>query len=148
MTRTAPEFSSDTEPTIPNMSNSDSGPELEKAAVANGHDRDRDRDHDLPAGAEEKRADKVNANGATDQEKADVAAAPADSPAGPPRTAHGFTWLLIVAAILMANFLFATDNTIAANIQPAVVKDFESLNKLAWMGVAFLASSWGTNFFW
>ncbi|KAK3936554.1 putative MFS drug efflux [Diplogelasinospora grovesii] len=62
--------------------------------------------------------------------------------------AHGFVWLLIVASILMANFLFATDNTIAANVQPAVVKDFESLDKLAWLGVAFLASSWGTNFFW
>ncbi|AEO71468.1 uncharacterized protein THITE_124439 [Thermothielavioides terrestris NRRL 8126] len=62
--------------------------------------------------------------------------------------AHGFIWVLIVAGILMANFLFATDNTIAANIQPAVVKDFQSLNKLAWLGVAFLASSWGTNFFW
>lgn len=73
---------------------------------------------------------------------------PVEAAALPPRTAHGFVWLLIVAGILMANFLFATDNTIAANIQPAVVKEFQSLDKLAWMGVAFLAASWGTNFFW
>jgi len=48
----------------------------------------------------------------------------------------------------MANFLFATDNTIAAKIQPAVVNDFKSLDKLAWLPVAFLASSWGTNLLW
>lgn len=65
-----------------------------------------------------------------------------------PRKAHGFTWLLIVTSILMANFLFATDNTIAANIQPAVVKDFASLDKLAWLPIAFFASSWGTNLLW
>ncbi|KAK3293712.1 major facilitator superfamily-domain-containing protein [Chaetomium fimeti] len=66
----------------------------------------------------------------------------------PPRTAHGIIWVLIVASILMANFLFATDNTIAANIQPAVIRQFNSLDKLAWLGVAFLAASWGANFFW
>jgi hypothetical protein len=66
----------------------------------------------------------------------------------PPRTAHGLVWLLIVTSILMANFLFATDNTIAVNVQPAVIRDFESLDELAWLAVAFLASCWGTNFFW
>lgn len=71
--------------------------------------------------------------------------APASSP---PRTAQGLVWLLVVSSILMANFLFATDNTIAANIQPAVIRQFESLDKLAWLGVAFLAACWGTSFFW
>lgn len=66
----------------------------------------------------------------------------------PPRTAHGFVWLLIVTSILMANFLLATDNTIAANVQPAVIRESQSLDKLAWLGVAFLASSWGTDLFW
>ena len=66
----------------------------------------------------------------------------------PPRSAHGFVWLLICASIYMANFLFATDNTIAANIQPAVVRAFGSLDKLAWLPVAFFASSWGTCFLW
>lgn len=65
-----------------------------------------------------------------------------------PRSVHGFSWTLVVASILMANFLFATDNTIAANIQPAVIQTFQSLNKLAWLGVAFMMSSWGTCFFW
>lgn len=48
----------------------------------------------------------------------------------------------------MANFLFAMDNTVAANIQPAVVNDFASLDRLTWLPVAFFASSWGTNFLW
>lgn len=65
-----------------------------------------------------------------------------------PRSVHGFSWALVVASILMANFLFATDNTIAANIQPAIIQTFQSLNKLAWLGVAFMMSSWGTCFFW
>lgn len=69
-------------------------------------------------------------------------------PLASPRNVHGFAWLITVASILLANFLFATDNTIAANIQPAVVKDFASLDKLAWLPIAFLASSWGTNLLW
>jgi len=72
-----------------------------------------------------------------------------ETPASPsPRTVQGFIWLLVVSSILMANFLFATDNTIAANIQPAVIRQFESLDKLTWLGVAFLAACWGANFFW
>jgi len=66
----------------------------------------------------------------------------------PPRNVHGFIWFLVVGSILMANFLFATDNTIAANIQPAVVKDFASLDKLVWLPVAFFMSSWGTDLLW
>lgn len=66
----------------------------------------------------------------------------------PPRTAHGVVWFLIVASILMANFLFATDNTITATIQPSVIQTFQSLDKLSWLGPAFLMSSWGTNFLW
>ena len=58
-----------------------------------------------------------------------------------PRNTHGFVWILIVTSVLKANFLFATDNTIAANIQPAVVKDFASLDKLAWLPIGFFASS-------
>ncbi|CRG86687.1 hypothetical protein PISL3812_03697 [Talaromyces islandicus] len=65
--------------------------------------------------------------------------------AASPRKIHGISWVLVVGSVLTANFLFATDNTIAANIQPAVVQSFSSLDKLAWLTVAFFASSWGTN---
>lgn len=79
--------------------------------------------------------------GATEDASADGASKPS------PRSVHGFSWTLVVASILMANFLFATDNTIAANVQPAVIQTFQPLNKLAWLGVAFMMSSWGTCFF-
>ncbi|KAI9705762.1 MAG: hypothetical protein M1820_005010 [Bogoriella megaspora] len=71
-----------------------------------------------------------------------------ENPPASPRKAHGFPWLLLVTSILMANFLFAIDNTVAANVQPAVVKAFSSLDKLAWLPIAFFASSWGTNLLW
>jgi len=83
-----------------------------------------------------------------DNEKCIAVGNDVPKPSASPRNAHGFVWLVIVTSILMANFLFATDNTIAANIQPAVVKDFASLDKLAWLPIAFLASSWGTNLLW
>ncbi|KAL8943096.1 MAG: hypothetical protein Q9216_001296 [Gyalolechia sp. 2 TL-2023] len=66
----------------------------------------------------------------------------------PPRNVHGLAWFLVVMSILMANFLFATDNTVAANIQPAVVQAFASLDKLVWLPVAFFMSSWGTDLLW
>lgn len=88
----------------------------------------------------------LEANDNVDNEKGVATDAAADKPS--PRSVHGVSWFLVVASILMANFLFATDNTIAANIQPAVIQTFQSLNKLAWLGVAFMMSSWGTCFFW
>ena len=65
-----------------------------------------------------------------------------------PRNVHGLVWFLVVMSILMANFLFATDNTIAANIQPEVVRAFASLDKLVWLPVAFFMASWGTDLLW
>lgn len=92
---------------------------------------------------------RLNTADDVDNEKGFTEDATADGASKPsPRSVHGFSWTLVVASILMANFLFATDNTIAANIQPAVIKTFQSLNKLAWLGVAFMMSSWGTCFFW
>ncbi|CDM37181.1 hypothetical protein DTO013E5_8433 [Penicillium roqueforti] len=35
------------------------------------------------------------------------------------RTITGFKWILVVTAILSSHMLFALDNTIVANIQPA-----------------------------
>ncbi|ROW10893.1 hypothetical protein VPNG_05315 [Cytospora leucostoma] len=116
------------------MSTSDStGPDYDKARAANKK----------PSYLDTEKSVVTEPGGANAAEgEAEV-----DGPASP-RAAHGVVWVLIVTSILMANFLFATDNTIAANIQPAVVKQFKSFDKLAWPCVAFLASSWGTNFFW
>lgn len=115
-----------------------SGPEKPTVATENGHQL-----------KEEKHGDLDEASDNVDNEKGVATDGAADAASNPsPRSVHGISWFLVVASILMANFLFATDNTIAANIQPAVIKTFQSLNKLAWLGVAFMMSSWGTCFFW
>lgn len=138
MADSATDHSSRNDPTIANMSTSDStGREYDQAVVANGNGIQ----PGTPDGFDNNEKGTVADPSGTDEETEVILPAS-------PRRAHGIVWILIVTSILMANFLFATDNTIAANIQPAVIKDFQSLNKLAWLGVAFLAASWGTNFFW
>lgn len=66
----------------------------------------------------------------------------------PPRDAHGVVWVLIVLSILSSTFLFALDNTIVADVQPAIVKRFGAIEKLPWLSVAFLVSAAGTNLVW
>ncbi|TRX96508.1 hypothetical protein FHL15_002780 [Xylaria flabelliformis] len=65
-----------------------------------------------------------------------------------PRKATGLSWILIVISILSSAFLFALDNTIVADIQPAVVRDFQSVDKLTWLPVAFLLGASSTNLLW
>jgi MFS family permease len=51
-------------------------------------------------------------------------------------------------AIYSSQFLFALDNTIVANVQPVIVSDFKSVEKLPWISVAFLIGAAGTNLIW
>jgi MFS family permease len=44
-------------------------------------------------------------------------------------------------SILVGLFLFALDNTIVADVQPAIVEEFQSVDKLAWLASAFFLSS-------
>lgn len=66
----------------------------------------------------------------------------------PPRDVHGIKWVLLVLSILSSTFLFALDNTIVADVQPAIVKRFGSIDKLPWLSVAFLVAAAGTNLVW
>ncbi|KAI5805836.1 MFS drug efflux transporter [Geopyxis carbonaria] len=61
----------------------------------------------------------------------------------PPRKVKGILWVLVVTAILSSHFLFALDNTIVANIQPAIIEQFSSVDKLSWVSVGFALSSCG-----
>ena len=117
---------SNADPTVAGMSTNDKGSQPVLAAASN---------------------DGQNTTSSDDEKNVAVSD---DEPKPPtsPRNVHGFVWVLVVTSVLMANFLFATDNTIAANIQPAVVKDFASLDKLAWLPIGFFASSWSTNLLW
>ena len=74
-------------------------------------------------------------------------AAPAEQQK-PPRDVHGIKWVFAVASVLASTFLFALDNTIVADIQPAIIKNFGEVNKLPWLAVAFLVAAAGTNLVW
>ncbi len=65
-----------------------------------------------------------------------------------PRDIHGIKWALAVLSILISTFLFALDNTIVADVQPAIVERFGQVDKLPWLSVAFLVAASGTNLVW
>ncbi|KAK0660106.1 major facilitator superfamily domain-containing protein [Cercophora samala] len=68
---------------------------------------------------------------------------PTDAPAegdqnASPRNIHGVIWALVVVAILSSIFLYSLDNTVVADITPAVVNNFGDALKLPWLSVGFL----------
>ncbi len=65
-----------------------------------------------------------------------------------PRKVHGIKWAFVVSSVLASTFLFALDNTIVADVQPAIVERFGEVNKLPWLSVAFLVAAAGTNLVW
>ncbi|KAJ5525432.1 MFS drug efflux transporter [Penicillium frequentans] len=66
----------------------------------------------------------------------------------PPRDIQGWKWIAVVLAILSSTFLFALDNTITANIQADIVRDFEAVNKLSWISVGLVMSASATVLLW
>lgn len=66
----------------------------------------------------------------------------------PPREFHGLSWILVIVSILCSTFLFGLDNTIAADVQPAIIERFNSVNKISWVSVAFMMGAGSTNLFW
>jgi len=46
-------------------------------------------------------------------------------------------------AFLVGLFLFALDNTIVADVQPAIVDRFNSVNKISWLATAFFLAAAG-----
>lgn len=66
----------------------------------------------------------------------------------PPRDISGWKWGLVVTAILSSIFLYALDNTVVADIQPVIVTDFHSVEKLTWLSAAFLLGATATNLVW
>ena len=66
----------------------------------------------------------------------------------PPRDITGWKWIVVVLSILSSTFLFALDNTIVADIQPVIVRQFDSVSKLSWLSVSFLIGAAATNLVW
>lgn len=79
------------------------------------------------------------------QEEQDL---PVSSPTQDGRQLHGFKWVLAISSVLTSTFLFGLDTTIVADIQPAIVGEFDSLDRLPWISVAFLLLSASTTLFW
>ncbi|KAE9377238.1 MFS general substrate transporter [Stipitochalara longipes BDJ] len=75
----------------------------------------------------------------SDDEKAQV-----NSPQDPVRTVNGLKWVLICAGFYFSGFLYGLDNTIAADIQSAVIESFGDISKLAWLGSGFPLGSIAT----
>ncbi|KAK1765886.1 major facilitator superfamily domain-containing protein [Phialemonium atrogriseum] len=81
----------------------------------------------------------------TGQANSHVDAAPVDIS---PRSIHGWKWAVAYMAMLSTTFLFALDNTIVADIQPAIVHDYGNVELLPWIGTGFALGtmailSWG-----
>ncbi|KAG8626046.1 hypothetical protein KVT40_006447 [Elsinoe batatas] len=55
-----------------------------------------------------------------------------------PRDVHGFMWFLVVISILSSIFLYSLDNTIVADVTPAITNRFGNAALLPWLSVAFL----------
>ena len=45
-----------------------------------------------------------------------------------------------MSSILVGLFLFALDNTVVADVQPAIVLEFQSVSQIAWLGTGFFLS--------
>ncbi|KAF4961863.1 hypothetical protein FSARC_10021 [Fusarium sarcochroum] len=54
-----------------------------------------------------------------------------------PRNIHGWKWAVSYTAMLSTTFLFALDNTIVAEIQPAILGDLGAIELLPWVGTGF-----------
>lgn len=66
------------------------------------------------------------------------------SPQESVRAVTGFRWVLICAGFYFSGFLYGLDNTIAADIQSAVIESFGDVSKLAWLGSGFPLGSIAT----
>lgn len=66
----------------------------------------------------------------------------------PPRDVTGWKWILASIAIQSSIFLYSLDATIVAAIQPIIVSEYNAVNKLAWLSVAFQLGATATNMVW
>lgn len=55
-----------------------------------------------------------------------------------PRNVHGLTWALVCLVSLMT---YGLDMTIAADVQATIIVQFDSVDRLAWVGSGFLLGS-------
>ena len=54
-----------------------------------------------------------------------------------PRTVHAWKWAAAVVSLYIGALIYGLDGTIAADIQSAVIEQFDEVEKLTWIGTAF-----------
>lgn len=117
--------------------------------VGDGEKAAPDSSHLAPPDTTANRASGQNSELTSGQESlADEKASPPPEAQKSPRDIHGFKWVLAVVAVLSSTFLFALDNTIVADVQPAIIDRFGSITKLAWLSASFLLAAASTNLVW
>lgn len=57
-------------------------------------------------------------------------------------------WIIIVTTMMASTFLFSLDNSIVAEIQPAIIQSLGGVEKLGWLGVSFVLGTLATIIFW
>ncbi|KAK1770262.1 major facilitator superfamily domain-containing protein [Phialemonium atrogriseum] len=68
--------------------------------------------------------------------------------ATPPREVHGITWFCIVVSMLGSTFLYALDNTVVADVQADILRTLGGVEKLPWLGTAFVWATMSTIPIW
>lgn len=58
-------------------------------------------------------------------------------PEASPHNMGKFRWILTIGALYSATLLYGLDTTIVANVQVSILKSFEHVNQLTWIGAAF-----------
>ena len=81
---------------------------------------------------------------ATDEEKGQIAPETVSPPPEMTRAVRGWKWVLVCVGFYFSGFLYGLDNTIAADIQSAVVDTYGDISKLTWLGTGFPLGSIAT----
>ncbi|KAK0760475.1 hypothetical protein N5P37_006669, partial [Trichoderma harzianum] len=58
-----------------------------------------------------------------------------------PRNVHGLRWALVCISIYVSLMTYGLDMTIAADVQATIIVQFDSVDRLAWVGSGFLLGS-------
>ncbi|MCJ1367960.1 hypothetical protein MMC16_007098 [Acarospora aff. strigata] len=74
----------------------------------------------------------------TNQAATEVEKDLSSTPVEPARKVQGFAWFLVVVSILSSIFTYALDNTIVADIVPAILNELGGIEKLPWLSVGFM----------
>jgi hypothetical protein len=85
----------------------------------------------------------ISTNDRPNNEKGQIASEPANLPPET-RAVQGWKWAFVCFGLYFSIFLYGLDNTIAADIQSAVVDTYGDVSQLAWLGTGFPLGSIAT----